>query len=267
MSFEEQYNAGRFQPASRDAPFSFDSAAKATSMGAVGHQSHATAAGQHVDTTATQYPRGDATTIAPSGPHLYISKAIFGAGTNVVDVTSTMQQLVYNKGGLTLDAFGQQSTKKMSALFGDPCPGVRKQLVIYYEVLGTPKKITKKEDYKMTFMMDHIYPQGTGKSPAPEEVKLFCVDIIKATYGLDKETCDVTSVLRGMVSEHGGKGLQAFGYKIKPNGCMNKVFGDPCPGSDKILQVEYSWRTPLLTQTVDEDKRLYLNFEPLRSLL
>jgi hypothetical protein len=32
-----------------------------------------------------------------------------------------------------------------------------------------------------------------------------------------------------MVMVSGGKGMRVFGYTIKPNGCMNKAFGDPAP--------------------------------------
>lgn len=61
--------------------------------------------------------------------------------------------------------------------------------------------------------------------------------------------------------------MRAFGFTIKPNGCMNKAFGDPCPGKDKLLRVEYRWRTPVLAYAIDEDKKVSLNFEALRPLL
>lgn len=48
---------------------------------------------------------------------------------------------------------------------------------------------------------------------------------------------------------------------------MNKIFGDPAPGKDKLLTIEYSWRTPVLAYAIDEDKKVCLNFEPLRTLL
>jgi hypothetical protein len=48
---------------------------------------------------------------------------------------------------------------------------------------------------------------------------------------------------------------------------MNKAFGDPCPGEDKTLAIEYRWRTSLLAHAVDEDKKLSLSFEKMRPLL
>ncbi len=38
-------------------------------------------------------------------------------------------------------------------------------------------------------------------------------------------------------------------------------------GKDKILTVEYLWRTPVLAYAIDEDKKVSLNFEALRPLL
>jgi len=38
-------------------------------------------------------------------------------------------------------------------------------------------------------------------------------------------------------------------------------------GEDKLLHVEFSWRTPVLTIIVGEDKNIALNFESLRPVL
>lgn len=58
--------------------------------------------------------------------------------------------------------------------------------------------------------MDHLYTKTTGKSPAPSETKLFCVNIYKATYGLGNSVYDVSSTLRIMVSEQGALLLGSF---------------------------------------------------------
>jgi hypothetical protein len=114
---------------------------------------------------------------------------------------------------------------------GDPAPGEDKQLLFSFEVVGTPKLLTKPEDIKvrrlclfvrqkrvvammvtmvvtmgraqMTLTMDHLYTKTTGKSSPPEEVKLFCADIVKASYGLENRVYDVTTTLRIMLSEQG----------------------------------------------------------------
>lgn len=114
--------------------------------------------------------------------------------------------------------------------------------------------------------MEHMYRKVMGGSP-PDEAKLVAVEILKATYGRGNNVHDVTLILRDMLAEQGGRGLVAFGYKVKPNGCMNKAFGDPCPGEDKTLAIEYRWRTSLLAHAVDEDKKLSLSFEKMRPLL
>jgi hypothetical protein len=56
---------------------------------------------------------------------------------------------------------------------------------------------------QMTLTMDHLYTKTTGKSSPPEEAKLFCAQIIKASYGLENRTYDVTSTLRILLSEQG----------------------------------------------------------------
>ncbi len=56
---------------------------------------------------------------------------------------------------------------------------------------------------QMTLTMDHLYTKTTGKSSPPEEVKLFCADIVKASYGLENRVYDVTTTLRIMLSEQG----------------------------------------------------------------
>jgi hypothetical protein len=50
-----------------------------------------------------------------------VVRASYGAGTKLIDVTATLQQLIFNKGGLTLDAFGYTTLRPngcMNALFG-----------------------------------------------------------------------------------------------------------------------------------------------------
>jgi len=48
---------------------------------------------------------------------------------------------------------------------------------------------------------------------------------------------------------------------------MNKAFGDPCPGKEKFLTVEYRWRTPQLSLSVAEDKKVEINFNAVKQFL
>jgi len=104
MSFEEQYDSGRY--------------------GAVPPPSQRYDGGQPADQAAFgpsgTTARPPTATAVPSGPYMRVVRASYGAGTKLIDVTATLQQLIFNKGGLTLDAFGYtlQPNGCMNALFG-----------------------------------------------------------------------------------------------------------------------------------------------------
>ncbi|ELR14111.1 uncharacterized protein ACA1_367550 [Acanthamoeba castellanii str. Neff] len=48
---------------------------------------------------------------------------------------------------------------------------------------------------------------------------------------------------------------------------MNKAFGDPDPGKDKELAVNYYWQTPVMSCTASEDQQVSLSYEAFRGLL
>jgi len=98
-------------------------------------------------------------------------------------------------------------------------------------------------------------------------LKLFELEIVRATYGYQDCTIDVTCTLNTFVAKNRGKRLSEFGYVFSRNGCMNKAFGDPCPGKEKFLTVEYRWRTPQLSLSVAEDKKVEINFNAVKQFL
>jgi hypothetical protein len=104
MSFEEQYEAGAYRSGLAPPPvFTGFVPAESTSFAPGGQQQDAVA-------------RPPTAVAVPSGPYVRVVRAAYGAGVKLVDVTATLQQLIFNKGGLTLDAFGSHDS--MNRLFG-----------------------------------------------------------------------------------------------------------------------------------------------------
>jgi len=100
----------------------------------------------------------------------------------------------------------------------------------------------------------------------PQEAEHFHIAFFECSYGKDKFT-DVTTQLQDLAAKMGGKCIDVFGYWFTPNGCMNKAFGDPDPGQDKKLVVNYYWQTPAMSCSASEDQQVSLSYEAFRSFL
>jgi hypothetical protein len=114
MSFEEQYDSGRYGAAPPPSQ-RYEGGQPAFGFAPAGEA----AFGPSGATTAAARP--PTATAVPSGPYMRVVRASYGAGTKLIDVTATLQQLIFNKGGLTLDAFGYTTLRPngcMNALFG-----------------------------------------------------------------------------------------------------------------------------------------------------
>ncbi|CAJ1361752.1 unnamed protein product [Effrenium voratum] len=121
-----------------------------------------------------------------------------------------------------------------NALFGDPAPGVPKQLAVTCQVDGEEQTVTAPESEWM-------------RLPRPRHENTECPDYDEFgdwTWGIRHATfgpLDVTAVLRGVLCELGGKLeiLKKFGEKGETNLGETDLFGDPQPGVPKKLTVKY----------------------------
>ncbi|ELR15500.1 uncharacterized protein ACA1_067450 [Acanthamoeba castellanii str. Neff] len=206
----------------------------------------------------------------PTGPYIRIVEAKYGVGKHWEDVTDQLQQLVLSQGGLQLHAFGQ--FRSMNALFGNPGNGPeRKRLEFSYEVEGEEQYTAVAEDRKLHLAMGSQYQllqqrEGIFDAAVPQEAGHFNIVFFECSYGKDKHS-DVTTQLQDLSAKKGGKSIDAFGYWFTPNGCMNKAFGDPDPGQDKELAVNYYWQTPVMSCSASEDQQVSLSYEAFRGLL
>jgi len=139
---------------------------------------------------------------------LRINRATYGSGNRTVDVTSRLNSQIQN-GQLNL----QVNTNTMG---GDPAPGVAKTLSVQYALNGRPSQVIV-NDFETLRL-----PYGTTSQNN--------LRINRATYGSGNRTFDVTSRLNSQI--------QNDQLNLQVNN--ESMGGDPAPGQDKTLNVQYA---------------------------
>ncbi len=151
-----------------------------------------------------------------------IIKATYGSGNEFIDVTHIVKKMV----GHPFYEFTGGS-HSMNAFFGDPTPGIVKNLII--EVIyndGTSGSLIIQEDDPFTLSY------GSEISASPIHKKM--IRIVKATYGFEGTFTDVTNTISEMLK----KSPYEFASEKKS---MNEMFGDPIPGTVKYLTIEVAY--------------------------
>ena len=181
------------------------------------------------DDTAT-----NSVTTTNSSSRLVVLKATYGDPSDPSsssDVTAQVEDMVTNN-SLTVDASNDN--------FGDPASGVCKLLRINFKIDGVAgsKSVYERGTIKITLADKPDPNAGTSK-----------LIIRKATYGVlpDGDTIDVTSIVAGMVRN------SALNFTV-----TNTDLGDPAPGENKKLQVDYTLDGTNGSQTVIEDTKLQI---------
>jgi hypothetical protein len=183
-----------------------------------------------------------------NGPGWQVMRADWGAGNRRVDVTNRVRQMLSGNGQVKVNN---------SNLGGDPAVGADKVLRISArDVQGQIRQFSFREgefiDASQFYNYGGNYPPGGYPNPGypgggypgnpgfpggPGNLQ-----IVRAYYGLNNRTSDVTDILRGM-ARNGS-------INIKVNN--TNLGGDPAPGADKVLTVIYRTQGREQTITVKE---------------
>jgi hypothetical protein len=164
------------------------------------------------------------------------------------DVHFDLQKIVDNHGDGV--SFNITPEDDCCAIFGDPCPGFSKLLVVTFEVqplddCGDANEVTK-TGYRKNFM---IPKKGTLTGRVDSNGRLqtsMCMtaskvlpvlQIQKAIFGHPKnfaKSFDVTDTVRTMVDREGG-----YQLNISRKDDIAALFKDPCRGVRKLFRVSY----------------------------
>lgn len=185
-----------------------------------------------------------------AGAGLQVVKADWGIGNRWMDVTARLRRLLGGNG------FVKVSNANLG---GDPAPGADKILRISaVDARGRNQLLTYKEGSNIDASLFYNYgprPPHPGPPPYPPPPSpppprpgpgYGNLQIVRAYYGLNNRTNDVTRLLRGMVSND----TLVVGVTNRNMG------GDPWPGADKVLTVIYRYRGREQTATVKEGRTL-----------
>jgi hypothetical protein len=179
-------------------------------------------------------------------PAWQVVKADWGAGNRWMDVTVRLRQLLTGYG------FVKVNNANMG---GDPAPGANKILrIAARDSRGRSQTLTYKEGSSIDASQFYSYgkqpypgrPPYPPPPPRPVPPSGYSLQIVRAYYGLNKRTNDVTSLLRGMIRND----TLVVGVNNRNMG------GDPWPGADKVLTVIYRYRGQERTSTVKEGNTL-----------
>jgi hypothetical protein len=183
---------------------------------------------------------------APGGGWQVV-KADWGAGNRWMDVTVRLRQLLIGYGFVRVNN---------ANLGGDPAPGANKILrVAVRDSRGRSQTLSYKEGSNIDASQFYSYggrPSGPGRPPYPPPPPRpvpppgYSLQIVRAYYGLNKRTNDVTGLLRGMIRND----------TLMVNVNNRNMGGDPWPGADKVLTVIYRYRGQERTSTVKEGNTL-----------
>jgi len=178
------------------------------------------------------------------GPGWQVMWAEWGASNRRANVTDRVRALLSGNGQVKVNN---------TNMGGDPAVGADKTLWISArDARGQTRQFSYKEGSYIDASQFYNYagypgPGGPGPGypggPGPGYGDL---QIVRAYYGLNHRTNDVTQRLRGMVR----------GNYLDLQVNNNNLGGDPAPGADKVLTVIYRINGREQTATVKEGNRL-----------
>lgn len=181
-----------------------------------------------------------------NGAGLQVMWADWGAGNRRADVTARVRALLSGNGMVKVNN---------ANMGGDPATGADKVLRISArDAQGRVRELTYKEGSNVDasqfynygggpgFPGNPGYPPNQGNPGGGNGV----LQIVRAYYGLNSQTSDVTQLLRGMV--------QNGTLVVQVNN--NNMGGDPARGGDKVLTVIYRYQGREQTSTVKEGNTL-----------
>jgi len=183
------------------------------------------------------------------GPGWQVMKAEWGAGNRWRDVTSRVRALLTGNGLIRV------TNENMG---GDPAYGVVKTLRIQARnSRGQSQQFNIRENNMIDAGQFYNYGRGPGYPGNPGYPTNpgypgggggggGNLQIVRAYYGLNNRTNDVTQLLRGMV-RHGRLYVQVNN---------DNMGGDPARGGDKVLTVIYRYQGRERTSTVKEGNTL-----------
>jgi Domain of unknown function (DUF3395) len=168
----------------------------------------------------------------------YVQSADWGAGNRRQDVTNTVRRLV---NGPNFRANNQN-------MGVDPYKGADKTLrIIGRDQSGRVQTFNYKEGATVNSSMfvSKLWGGGGGWNGGGDKQFL---RIVRGTYSSGRNSRDVTSQLQSMVVNN------------RLNIVVNNqtMGGDPAPGQQKVLQVQYEYNGSRQSRTVSENSRLIL---------
>jgi len=180
-----------------------------------------------------------------NGPGWQVMWAEWGAGNRRSNVTDRVRALLSGNGMVKVN------NQNMGV---DPAQGADKTLWISArDSRGQTRQFTYREGSTIDASQFYNYGNypGPGRPPGPGYPGgpgggYGDLHIVRAYYGLNNRTTDVTQRLRGMV--------QGNYLDLQVNN--NTLGGDPAPGADKVLTVIYRLNGREQTATVNEGNRL-----------
>lgn len=183
----------------------------------------------------------------PAGPGWQVMFADWGSGNRRVDVTARVRQMLSGNGMVRVNN---------QNLGGDPAVGADKVLRISArDARGAVQQFSYKEGSNIDASQFYNYgnPGRPGPGPGPGYPNPGYpnpgndnLQIVRAYWGLNNRTNDVTRLLAGQVN-NGSLVIQATNRNLG---------GDPAPGADKVLTVIYRVNGREQTSTVKEGNTL-----------
>jgi len=166
---------------------------------------------------------------------LTISKASYGTGSNIVDVTSAVSAKVK-------DGVLNFTVSPTSLNVDDPAPGQLKTLTISYTINGGHKNTLSKKDNELVFI------------DAPPARLASGLQIVKANYGYSGNFTDVTNAVQNLMKDDGSIDF-IVGFK-------QVGIPDPNPNQQKQLQVEYTINGASTINSFNDGERFKLSAPP-----
>jgi len=183
---------------------------------------------------------------APGAPGWQVMYADWGAGNRRTDVTARVRQMLSGNGMVRVNN---------QNLGGDPAVGADKVLRISArDSRGQVREFSYKEGSSIDasqFYNYGGYPGGGGgvyPQPVPNPGGGYGnLQIVRAYWGLNNRTSDVSQILRGQIQNGSFLVIQANNRNLG---------GDPAPGADKVLTVIYRVNGREQTAAVKEGNTL-----------
>lgn len=163
---------------------------------------------------------------------LVINKALYGTGSNTVDVTSAVSSKVK-------DGVLNFTVSPTSLNVDDPAPGQLKQIDIVYTINDGKKNEMMKKDNDLVFI------------DAPPKRDASGLQIVKAEYGYSGNFTDVTDALQNLMKSDGSIDVKV-GFK-------ELGLPDPNPNKQKTLSVEYTINGAPTINNLKDGERFRLN--------